>query len=131
MKNYTLKLPDLSLLLVRTSFSMLMFVNHGWPKVLNFEKVFSSFPDPLGVSAEVSYSLAVFAEVFCPVLIVFGLFTRFASIPLVITMGVAVFVVHGDDSFAKQELGLLYLVAFSMLLLSGPGKYSLDSRFKI
>ncbi len=73
----------------------------------------------------------VFAEVFCPVLLVFGLFTRYATIPLLITMGVAVFVVHGGDSFSKQELGLVYFVAFLTLLLAGPGKYSLDSRFKI
>ncbi len=131
MKNYPLKFADLSLLLMRFSFSMLLLLNHGWPKVLNFEKAFSSFPDPLGVSAEVSYSLAVFAEVFCPVLLVFGLFTRFATIPLLITMGVAVFIVHGGDSLAKQELGLVYFVAFLTLLLAGPGKYSLDSRFKI
>lgn len=131
MKNYPLKFADLSLFLLRISFASLMFFNHGWPKVLNFKTAFSKFPDPLGISSEVSYSLAVFAEVFCPFLLVLGLFTRFASIPLIITMVVAVFVVHGADPFAKQELGLVYLTAFVVLLLSGPGKYSLDYRLKV
>lgn len=131
MKNFPLKFTDLSLLLLRVSFAALMFFNHGWPKVLNFEKAFSTLPDPLGVSSEVSYSLVVFAEVFCPILIVFGLFTRFATVPLIVTMVIAVFIVHGSDSFAKQELGLVYLVAFLMIFISGPGKYSLDARLKI
>tara|TARA_R110002049_G_scaffold304112_2_gene499097 strand:- start:3861 stop:4256 length:396 start_codon:yes stop_codon:yes gene_type:complete len=131
MKNYPLKFTDLSLLILRISFAVLMFLNHGWPKVLNFEKAFSKFPDPLGISSEISYSLAIFAEVFCPVLLVFGLFTRFASIPLIMTMIVAIFIVHGSDPFAKQELGLVYLFAFLVLFISGPGKYSLDSRLKI
>lgn len=131
MKNFPLKFTDLSLLLLRVAFASLMFLNHGWPKVLNFEKAFSSFPDPLGIGSELSYSLAVFSEVFCPVLLILGLFSRFASIPLIVTMIVAVFIVHGSDPFAKQELGLMYLIPFLILLISGPGKYSLDSRLKI
>ena len=37
---------------------------------------------------------AVFAEFFCAAFIILGLFTRLASIPLVIAMGVAVFFAH-------------------------------------
>jgi putative oxidoreductase len=131
MKNFQLKYIDLSLLLLRLTFGGLLFLNHGWPKVLAFEEKFHSFPDPLGVGSELSYALTIFSEVFCPVLIVLGLFTRYASIPIVITMLVAVFFIHGADPLAKKEMAILYLVPFLILLTSGPGKFSLDARLKV
>lgn len=131
MKNYPTKGIDFSLLLIRIVCAAMMFINHAWPKITSFDKSFHSFPDPLGISSEASYILIVFAEMFCSVLVFFGLFTRYAAIPLIIAMLVAVFIVHGNDVFAKQELGILYLVSFLVVLISGPGKYSLDAKFKI
>lgn len=131
MKNFQLKYIDLSLLLLRLTFASLMFLNHGWPKVLAFKEKFHSFPDPIGVGSEISYALTIFGEVFCPVLVAIGLFTRYASIPIIITMGVAIFIIHGADPLAKKEMALLYLVPFLVLLISGPGKLSLDSKLKV
>jgi putative oxidoreductase len=59
-------------------------------------------------------------------LLILGLATRLAIIPLIILMIVAVFIVHGNDGFEKQEIGLLFLVAYLFLLVTGPGKYSID-----
>jgi len=44
------------------------------------------------------------------------------------TMIVAAFIVHLDDPFKRKELALLYLVGFLIVLLMGPGKYSLDKK---
>jgi putative oxidoreductase len=44
------------------------------------------------------------------------------------TMLVAAFIVHLDDPFKRKELALLYLVGFLIVLLMGPGKYSLDKK---
>jgi putative oxidoreductase len=131
MKNFQLKYIDFSLLLLRLTFGCLLFLNHGWPKVLAFEEKFHSFPDPLGVGSEISYGLTLFGEVFCPVLIVLGLFTRYATIPVVITMLLAVFIIHGAEPLAKKEMAIIYLVPFLILLISGPGKISLDAKLKI
>jgi len=131
MKNFQLKYIDFSLLLLRLTFGGLLFLNHGWPKVMSFEQKFHSFPDPLGVGSEISYGLTLFGEVFCPVLIILGLFTRYASIPVVITMFVAIFIIHGADPLAKKEMAILYLVPFLVLLISGPGKISLDAKLKV
>lgn len=49
-----------------------------------------------------------------------------AVIPLIVTMLVAVFFVHGADPFAQREPALLYLLPYVMLLLTGSGRYSLD-----
>jgi len=84
------------------------------------------FPDPLGVGANASLALAVFAEVACSGLLIIGLCTRIVVIPLIITMFVAVFVVHAHDGFGKQELGGLYLTIYVLLLITGSGKYSID-----
>ncbi len=131
MKNYQTKGIDFSLLILRVVTALMIFINHGWVKIISFEKSFHNFPDPIGISNEASYILIVFAELFCSVLLIFGLFTRYAVIPLIIAMLVAVFIVHGNDVFAQQELGILYLIPFIVLLVSGPGKYSLDAKFKI
>lgn len=84
------------------------------------------FPDPLGVGASISLFLTVFAEVFCSLLLIFGLATRFAAAALLITMLVAAFVVHIDDDFSKQELSLIYAAIYMVLLLAGSGKFSVD-----
>ena len=70
--------------------------------------------------------LAVFAEVFCSILILIGLGTRLAVIPLIITMLIAVFQIHADDPFSKQEKGILFLVIYFALIVLGSGRYSID-----
>ena len=84
------------------------------------------FPDPFGVGASTSLFLTVFTEVFCSLLLIFGLVTRFAAAALLITMLVAAFVVHIDDDFSKQELSLIYAAIYMVLLLAGSGKFSVD-----
>lgn len=121
---------DLALLLLRLGFGGVMIYGHGWAKLTGFGERAAGFPDPLGVGTATSLGLAVFAEVFCAAAVVLGLLTRWAVLPLVVTMIVAVFVVHADDPFRRQELGLLYLVAFVVLWLKGPGRWSIDARLR-
>ncbi len=122
------KLTDIGLLLLRLTFGGLMLVGHGWGKMMKIVNGEWGFADPLGLGMEASLVLAVFAEVICAVLIIIGLFTRFATIPLIITMLVAAFIVHANDGFSKIEFAVLYLVPYIVLLLTGPGRYSIDAR---
>ena len=119
---------SVSLLILRLFFGGVMLFAHGWPKLAAINERISTFPDPLGVGSPLSYSLAVFAEVGCAILVMVGLMTRFALVPLIITMAVAFFVVHGADPFAKKELAFMYLAAYVAMLLPGPGLFSLDAR---
>jgi len=120
------KQVDLVLLIIRIGVATLM-LTHGLPKLqMLFGGGEIQFPGVFGLSPTLSLGLAVFAEVLCSVLIFIGLGTRLASIPLIITMLVAVFVIHASDPFATQELGLLYLFLYIPLLILGGGKYSLD-----
>lgn len=105
----------------------IMMLTHGIPKL---EKLFADepiiFKSVLGMSPALSLGLAVFSEVICSILILIGFKTRLATIPLIITMLVAVFVVHISDPFAKMEKALLYLLLYIVLLFGGSGKYSVD-----
>lgn len=101
-------------------------MTHGWPKFSNFAQYSTQFPDPIGLGSQISLTLAIFAELGCAALIVLGLLTRLSSIPLIVTMLVACFIVHGADPFAKQELSLIYLGMYLSILLMGPGHFSLS-----
>lgn len=124
------RLQDLSLLLLRLTFGSMMFFLHGLPKV---QKLLAGggegFFDPFGLGGQVSMGLAAFAETLCSLLVVLGLFTRWALIPLLITMLMVVFWVKWSDPLAEKELALLYLIPFLAILLSGPGWFSLDRYF--
>lgn len=84
------------------------------------------FADPIGIGVTASLYLTVFAEFFCSIFLLIGLGTRLATIPLIITMLVAVFIVYGSAGFDKKEMGLLFLLVYVFLLVVGPGKYSID-----
>lgn len=73
-----------------------------------------------------SLLLAIFGEVFCSVAFVFGFLYRLAMIPMIFTMFIAFFVIHSADPFATKELAFVYLLAFVILFIAGPGKYSVD-----
>src|SRR5690606_522501 len=114
---FELKQVDLILLIIRIGVATLM-LTHGLPKLqMLFGGGEIQFPGILGLSPALSLGLAVFAEVLCSVLIFIGLGTRLASIPLIITMLVAVFMFHLNDPFASKEPGLLYLFLYIPLLI--------------
>ena len=86
-----------------------MMLSHGWAKLASFSTLSATFPDPLGVGSTLSLLLILFAEVGCSCLLIFGLMTRLAALPLMFGMLMAFFVIHGADPFAVRELPLLYL----------------------
>ena len=117
---------DALLLVLRIGIAVLMLL-HGIPKMMMlFGDGPIQFLPAFGMSAETSLLLTVAAEVGCSLLILFGAATRIAAIPLIITMLVAIFMVHGDDPFAKKELAVFYLLVYTALLIGGSGKYSVD-----
>ena len=118
---------NLALLLLRVTTGAFM-LTHGMGK---FFKLFGSepitFADPIGVGATASLVLTVFAEVFCSLLIILGLATRLAVIPLLITMLVVIFIVHAGDSFGRVELPLFYATNYMILAIAGAGSISMDN----
>lgn len=123
---YSDGLFNFSMLLLRISFGGLMLANHGMSKLMGFSQLQGKFYSFMGMGSRTTLVLAIFAEVFCSLMVILGLFTRLALIPLVIMMLVAIFGVHGGQPFEKSEMAVLYGSAFAVLLFCGPGKVSVD-----
>lgn len=117
---------DLGKLLLRVVPAGLMLTGHGWPKLAGFSERLETFADPIGLGPGLSLALIVFAEVFCALLVMLGVWTRLSTIPLIIGMAVITFITHGNDVLGKGESGLVYLAIFTVILLVGGGRYSLD-----
>ena len=114
------------LLVLRVAVAGMMFT-HGIPKLQKALAGNWKFGDPIGLGEELSLGLTIFAEVGCSALILLGLFTRLATLPLLFTMIVALILVHGDSPFGEKEVALLYALIYATLFFTGPGKYSIDS----
>jgi putative oxidoreductase len=118
--------PDFGLLLLRLTFG-LMIMSHGLGKVQALIAGKTAFADPIGIGEAPSLALAAFAEFLCALAVVLGFKTRWAAIPVVVTMLVAVFIVHAGDGWEKQEFPLLYASAFLALVFTGGGRYAVDA----
>lgn len=138
---------DVSLLLLR-----LIMAHEFWEagaEKLNGSNWFSGiqeqFPFPFNaVPAELSWWLATWTELAAAVLLVFGLFTRFAAFSLLILTGVAIASVHWPESWSSLSelwqgfvisnkgqgnfyLPLLFAVMLVPLVFQGPGRLSADA----
>ncbi len=122
-----LHVRDWGLLLLRLTAGFFMLTLHGLPKLQNYAELSQTFPPMLGMSSQVALSLIIFAEFFCSIALILGLFTRLATVPLIIGLGVASFVAHAGDPLAAREMSLLYFFMYVVILLTGPGKIALDS----
>jgi putative oxidoreductase len=114
-----------ALFILRVGFGCLI-LKHGYDKLSHFNDLQSKFMNFMHMGSTVSLVLVIFAEFFCAILLILGLFTRFACVPLIIGMSVALFIVHNGDFFGKGEKDALYLIGFLALLFAGPGRVSLD-----
>ena len=117
---------NFSLLIIRVV-SALVMIPHGFNKLTHFSEKSGDFMNFVGLGSEISFALLIGAEFFCSILLLAGLFSRFALIPLVIAMFVAAFKAHNGEIFGDGEHSFLYMACYLALLMAGPGKYSLDN----
>ena len=137
MKNLLLNkkslFPETSYLILRFTFGIMMCYYHGWSKLLSdtsrWERLgntltkwigFDALKIPLGF-------MAAFSESICALFIAIGLLTRPAAFLLGITMLVASSKKLSEAGVDGSELPILFLILSLVILLRGPGKYSLDN----
>jgi putative oxidoreductase len=123
---YSANALNVAMLLLRVVIGGLMLM-HGYDKLMHFAEksnvpVFNVF----GIGSKVGLALVVFAEFFCSIFLILGLFTRLATVPLVIATAIMVFVTHKGEVTGDGEMAALYFVGYVVLLLIGPGKISVD-----
>ena len=115
-----------AILFLRLGVGILMMM-HGYDKLIHFSTLKDQFMNFLGMGSTISLSLVVFAEFFCSLFLIIGLFTRLAAIPLIISCSVALFKAHNGEVFDSGEKITLFLTGFVVLLFVGAGKVSVDS----
>lgn len=135
IQNFTKKaevLKDFPLLIIRL---VLTYGFYGpatmkWSGINNVASWFESMSYPLPkLSAYITASI----ELLGVFLLFFGLGTRIISIPLMFIMLVAIFTVHLEGGFEAAnngfEIPLYYFMMLFVLLVYGPGKFSIDHFF--
>lgn len=118
---------DTGILLLRAGFGI-MILMHGIGKLQDLISGANDFPDPIGIGSTLSLALVTFAEFICAILLIIGLFTRLALVPLIITMLVVVFIHEAHLDLFDKEPPVLFLIVFIALFFTGAGKYSMDYR---
>ena len=122
-----------SLLILRVIASVMMIINHGWNKILagqeKWNRLGTALTDFIGIDfMSVFFGfMAAFSESIGMIMVIFGIFTRPAAFLLLFTMFVASMNHLVDGKF--PELAIMYLIVMLVLLISGPGKFSLDYKF--
>ncbi len=108
-----------------------VFVSTGWGKLHNLDRVIEFFQS-LGIpAAEYQAPFVAATEFSCGLLLLAGIATRFAAVPLIVTMGVAISTAIWPDLegvinlFGKEEF--LFIVLLGWLAVAGAGAVSLDA----
>jgi putative oxidoreductase len=124
-----LNLQDLPLLFFR----LILAVGFYTPAMMKWKNIggiaewFGSMGIPMPT---LNAYLAASTEMAAVILLPLGLATRFISIPLMITMVVAIITVHIGNGFNAgdngYEIPLYYMLMLFALLINGAGKLSLD-----
>ncbi|HVW30671.1 MAG TPA: DoxX family protein [Polyangiaceae bacterium] len=108
----------------------LLFVSTGWGKVHDIPKV-THFFETLGIPAPGFNAVLVgYSELLCGTALVIGLLSRLATIPLIVSMTIALITaksgdIHGVFDLVGQD-EFTYLVVLIMIAVLGPGKLALD-----
>lgn len=117
---------SLILMSARVIFGFL-FMSHGIAKWIMFKDMTEMFNDPIGLGGTLSFWLVLFAEILCSFGCILGALFRLSLIPMIISMCVAVFIVHSGDPLNVVEPALMYLTIFVLMFFSGPGNFSVDA----
>jgi putative oxidoreductase len=127
---------DLGLLLIRLMVGVLMAF-YGYEKLSHFSDMAASDfwtknVSFLGMTGKIPLTLTIFAELFCSILLILGLFTRQATFVLMFCMAyifLVVFpfnIINAGDNGMEFNTAFVYFVIYLGLFFTGAGKYSLD-----
>lgn len=129
----TANLQNLSLLMIRLVLAY-GFFNPALMKVKNIDGIISWFASMGMPLPALNAYLATTTEILGVILLSIGLGVRIITIPLMITMVVAIITVHWSNGFEAGnngfEIPLYYILLLFVLLTFGAGKYSIDALTK-
>lgn len=108
----------------------LTMLPHGWGKLHEFGRFADGLAKRGWEPAVVLTGLVTFTEFFGAILVVIGLFTRFAAAAMAIELAIITFTVHWANGFAWTARGWEYPMMWGIICfgiaLRGGGRYSVD-----
>lgn len=127
---------DFGILIIRIIIGILMAF-YGYEKLVHFQEMAASDfwannVSFLGQKGAFPLALTVFAEFFCSLLLIIGLFTRLSLLPLLFCMAYIFLVIFPFSIISSGDNGMeinttfFYFIIYLGLYFTGPGKYSLD-----
>ena len=129
-------IKSFGLLILRISIGT-MLIHHGYEKTADIQNFADAFVRPIGLPFPILSSyIAAYSEIYGSWLVIVGLFTRFAALSIVGTIGVAIYhaIVTAGFNIYLLELLILYMGGSLCILLLGAGDFALDrflKRFRI
>ena len=129
-------IKSFGLLILRISIGT-MLIHHGYEKTADINNFADAFVRPIGIPFPILASyIAAYSEIYGSWLVIAGLFTRFAALSIVGTIGVAIYhaIVTAGFNIYLLELLILYMGGSLCILLLGSGDFALDrflKRFRI
>jgi putative oxidoreductase len=118
--------PDLGVLCMRVAIG-LVFLTHGYQKLQGMDQIVAFF-GMIGFAPFLAY-LVAWSEVIGGILLIVGLFTRYAGVVLTIIMAVAVVHVHLPHGYWVSEGGYEYALTLLLgalaMVFMGSGKYAI------
>ncbi|WEY41135.1 MULTISPECIES: DoxX family protein [Paraburkholderia] len=116
---------DIALLFLRVSASVLLLIVHGLPKVRHYASEAAAIEDPFHFGKRLTIAFAIFAEVVCPVLVILGVATRLAALPVMAVTAIALLRVHPEWTVEQGQFAWMLLILFGTIAIGGAGHYSL------
>ena len=121
-------IKSFGLLILRISIGT-MLIHHGYEKLADIENFADAFVRPIGLPFPIFSSyIAAYSEIYGSWLVIAGLFTRFAALSIVGTIGVAIYhaIVTAGFNIYLLELLILYMGGSLCILLLGSGDFAID-----
>ena len=121
-------IKSFGLLILRLSIGT-MLIHHGYEKTADINNFADAFVRPIGFPFPIISSyIAAYSEIYGSWLVIAGLFTRFAALSIVGTIGVAIYhaIVTAGFNIYLLELLILYMGGALCILLLGGGDFAID-----
>ncbi|MGQ7935971.1 DoxX family protein [Paraburkholderia sp. D1E] len=112
-----------ALLFLRVAASVLLLVVHGLPKATHYSSQLAVIEDPLHLGKTLTLGIAIFAEVLCPVLMIAGIATRLAALPMMVITLMALTLVHPEWTLDQPQFAWMLLILFGTIVIGGAGRY--------
>jgi putative oxidoreductase len=101
---------------------------HGLPKAIHYTSQLEAIEDPLHFGKTLTLGFAIFAEVMCPLLMIAGIATRLAALPIMLVCVIALGLVHREWTLDQGQFAWMLLVMFGTIAIGGAGRYRIARR---